>query len=128
MLGVDELKKTYNLESFISKRRNELISNVFVLCRVMESKGTGFKKIMDDYKNLSDKYRPFIFAKNNQFSIVLPDLTSELGVEPDNESISILKDYQEVSKYDISILSFLSKKYVHIKNIEFYILSKACLS
>lgn len=50
------------------------------MCKAMEDKGTGFEKILEDYKNVDLKYKPFIFAKNNQFSIVLPDLTNKDGV------------------------------------------------
>lgn len=47
------------------------------MCKAMGDKGTGFEKILEDYKNVDLKYKPFIFAKNNQFSIVLPDFTSK---------------------------------------------------
>ena len=117
ILGVEELKKTYDLESFISKRRNELISSVFVLCKVMESKGTGLEKIMSDYKDASDKHRPFIFSKNNQFSIVLPDLTSEIGVDIEMDSLRFLIPFEEGSKYDISILAFCYSKAKSIQEI-----------
>ena len=50
------------------------------MCKAMEDKGTGFEKILEDYKNVDLKYKPFIFAKNNQFSIVLPNLTNKDGV------------------------------------------------
>ncbi len=69
-----------DIDSFISKRRNELICDIFIMCKAMEDKGTGFEKILEDYKNVDLKYKPFIFAKNNQFSIVLPDLTNKDGV------------------------------------------------
>lgn len=42
--GKEELEKTYNFDSFASRRRNELISAIFVLCHAMEAKGTGFEK------------------------------------------------------------------------------------
>lgn len=78
--GTGDMKKTYKLDSFISNRRNELICDIFIMCKAMEDKGTGFEKILEDYKNVDLKYKPFIFAKNNQFSIVLPDLTNKDGV------------------------------------------------
>ena len=77
--GTGDMKKTYKLDSFISKRRNELICDIFIMCKAMEDKGTGFEKILEDYKNVDLKYKPFIFAKNNQFSIVLLDLTNKDG-------------------------------------------------
>lgn len=106
LFGTGEVKLTYKLDYFISRRRNTLICNVFVLCKAMEAKGTGFEKILDDYKNVKDSQRPFIFSKNNQFSIVLPDLTYEDGVQVDDESLNMLKTIDSPSKYDQSILAF----------------------
>lgn len=41
---------------------NEFV--IFLLwCKAMEDKGTGFEKILEDYKNVDLKYKPFIFAK-----------------------------------------------------------------
>lgn len=113
----DSIKKTYNLESFISKRRNELISNVFVLCHAMEAKGTGFEKIMDDYKNYNEAHKPFIFTKNNQFSIVLADLTYEQGVDMDAESLCLLSPIINSTRFDLSILAFTYSKAKTIREI-----------
>ena len=41
------------------------------MCKAMEDKGTGFEKILEDYKNVDLKYKPFIFAK------VLPTVKPE---------------------------------------------------
>lgn len=113
----DSVKKTYNLKSFISKRRNELISNVFVLCHAMEAKGTGFEKIVDDYKDYNETHKPFIFTKNNQFSIVLPDLTYEQGVDMDAESISLSSPINDSSRFDLSILAFTYSEAKTVKEI-----------
>lgn len=104
--GTGDMKKTYKLDSFISKRRNELICDIFIMCKAMEAKGTGFEKILEDYKNVDLKYKPFIFAKNNQFSIVLPDLTNKDGVGLDDDSITLLNPLNNQSKYDIQILAY----------------------
>mgnify|MGYP002517016406 FL=1 len=117
----EEIKKTYKLDSFISRRRNELICNIFILCKVMEAKGTGFEKILEDYKDVEDKHKPFIFSKNNQFSIVLPDLTYEDGVQMDEESINILKPISNSGKYDISILAFCYSEKKNVKEITGYL-------
>ena len=79
--GTGDMKKHISwIHSFISKRRNEWICDIFIMCKAMEDKGTGFEKILEEYKNVDLKYKPFIFAKNNQFSIVLSDLTNKDGV------------------------------------------------
>lgn len=116
-----DIKKTYQLDSFISKRRNELISSVFVLCNAMEAKGTGFEKIIEDYKEADLKHKPFIFSKNNQFSIVLPDLTNSDGVLLDDESISIIGEYTNQGKYDNQILLYCYYEARSVKEITDYL-------
>lgn len=119
--GKDELKKTYNLNTFASKRRNELISNIFVLCHAMEAKGTGFEKIMEEYKDQDIKHKPFIYSKNNQFSIVLPDITYKDGVSVDAESIVLLSKIENPTRFDFSILCFCYENSHSIKEISEYL-------
>lgn len=101
-----EFGPTYDLSSFASKRRNELISQVFVHCNVMEAKGTGFEKIVEDYKDQDQYHKPYIFFKNNQFSIVLPDVTYEEGVLPSSSFINIKGNPGVPDNYASSILLF----------------------
>ncbi len=112
-----ETLETYKLESFISKRRNTLISNVFVLCKAMEAKGTGLEKIVEDYKYAPNSHKPFILAKNNQFSIVLPDLTYADGVKGNEESYSLLSPIDNPTKFDLPTLAFCYSSYKSIKEI-----------
>ncbi len=106
LFGETELKPTYNLRSFLSKRRNPLICDIFAYCKAMEAKGTGFEKIEDDYKQYDVKHRPFIFSKNNQFSIILPDLTNPQGVKIEEESLVVNNGILNASKYDLDILAY----------------------
>ena len=76
----DTIKKTYDLSSIISKRRNELICGVLVSCGVMEAAGTGFDKIVEDYRKADDTHKPFIYSASDHFTLVLPDLTYGTGV------------------------------------------------
>ncbi len=115
--GKEELERTYDLAAFASKRRNELISAIFVLCHAMEAKGTGFEKIMDDYKEEDESHKPFIYSKNNQFSIVLPDRTYADGVNVDNESILLLAPIKDTTRFDISVLSYCYTSPRSIKEI-----------
>ncbi len=119
--GKEELKRTYDLESFASKRRNELISAIFVLCHAMEAKGTGFEKIMDDYKDEDIRHKPYIFSKNNQFSIVLPDRTYSGGVNVDIESLILLEKINDSTRFDLSVLSFCYSQKHSIKEISEYL-------
>jgi len=79
----EKFGKTYDLSGIISKRRNELISNVLVACNVMEAAGTGFDKIMEEYADTDEKHRPYIFSSSDHFTLVLPDMTWEEGVLED---------------------------------------------
>ncbi len=113
----DEPKTTYKLDKMISNRRNELICDVFVLCKVMEAKGTGFEKILDDYKEADEAHKPFIRSKYDQFSITLPDLTYKDGVSLEEEAIFCKKILQNAGKYDIKILAYCFGDYKNAKEI-----------
>ena len=76
----ESVKKTYDLTSVISRRRNELISNVLVRCNAMEASGTGFEKIDEEYCSADERHKPFICTESDHFTLVLPDLTYENGV------------------------------------------------
>ncbi|MBO7451460.1 MAG: putative DNA binding domain-containing protein [Clostridiales bacterium] len=76
----EKIGKTYDLSCVISKRRNELISNVLVACNVMEAAGTGFDKIMEEYANADETHKPYIYSTSDHFTLVLPDMTYEEGV------------------------------------------------
>ena len=102
----ESLAPTYDLSSFASRRRNELISKVFVLAKAMEAKGTGFEKIMEDYSPYDKRHQPFIYSKNNTFHIVLPDLTNDDGVNIDDDSVATLEKINNPTRFDISVLSF----------------------
>lgn len=77
----EKLGKTYDLSGVISKRRNELIAGVLVACNVMEAAGTGFDKIMEEYASADEAHKPYIFSSSDHFTLVLPDLTYDKGVE-----------------------------------------------
>lgn len=106
LFNAGELKATYDIDSIISRRRNELICDTFVLCKAMEAKGTGLGKIKEEYKNYDSRHQPFVLSKNNQFSICLPDLTYEEGVKISQESINLLKQILNPSRFDLDILSY----------------------
>lgn len=95
----------YDLSKLISKRRNELICNILVRCKVMEAAGTGFDKIIEDYKDADLRHKPFARLDSDKFTLVLPDLTYEPGIE--NNSVNISYDkVSPSSKYDEQILAF----------------------
>lgn len=77
----EKLDKTYDLSKIISKRRNELISSILVSCNVMEAAGTGFDKIIEEYKVTDQKHKPYIYSTSDHFTLVLADLSYSEGLE-----------------------------------------------
>lgn len=112
---------TYDLSSFPSSRRNELLSNVFVYCKAMEAKSTGFERIVEDYKDEDIYHRPFVFSKNNHFTTVLPDVTYQEGVVPAGSIITIIGDTNVSDRYSSPILLYCLKEKRTVNQITTYL-------
>ena len=106
LMGCPLLKKEKNISSIIPRRRNELISSILVYCRFMESKGSGFDKIENDYRGRGDKWRPFVSSDSSSFTLVLPDLSYSSGVVDEINIPEIYFDGNSESSHDKKILSF----------------------
>lgn len=102
----EKLGKTYDLSKIISKRRNELISNVLVMCNVMEAAGTGFDKIVEEYANVDEEHKPYIYSTSDHFTLVLPDLTYKNGVEDDRNPVLVFVPVAGGTGFDEKVLSF----------------------
>lgn len=102
----EKLEKTYELSGIISKRRNELISGVLVACNVMEAAGTGFDKIMEEYAFADMAHKPYIYSASDHFTLVLPDLTYEKGVENERLPVLNFKPVPNGTELDGKVLSF----------------------
>lgn len=102
----EKLGKTYDLSGVISKRRNELITAVLVKCNVMEAAGTGFEKIMEDYKDVDDAHRPYICSSTDHFTLVLPDLTYASGVTEKMTPEIVFAPVPNGTVHDEKVLSF----------------------
>lgn len=100
------LSKTYDLSRIISKRRNELICGVLVQCEVMEAAGTGFDKIIDEYKTADKAHRPYIYSATDRFTLVLPDLSYADGVSSSLLPALEFPPVPDGSRFDGDILSF----------------------
>ena len=72
----------------------------------MEAAGTGFDKIVEDYSKADEKHRPYIYSTSDHFTLVLPDLTYDGGVEADPTRNLIYVPVPNGSKHDERILSF----------------------
>ena len=102
-----QIEKTYDLTKYISKRRNELISGILVLCNVMEAAGTGFDKIVKAYDGVDVFHKPFIYSTSDHFTLTLPDLTNEEGVNSSTELPSIdFVPLAKCSEYDEKVLTY----------------------
>lgn len=115
--GSTNLNVKYDLENVVSKRRNDLICAIFIYLNAMEGKGTGFEKITAEYKDADLTHKPYIYAKNVHFSIVLPDLLDEDGIPINYDSIIVNKTFKIKSKYDYNILSSCLNKSRSVKEI-----------
>lgn len=114
----DNIEKTYDLSNIISKRRNVLISSILVMCNVMEAAGTGFEKIMEEYKDYGDEYRPFICSSSDHFTLTLPDLTYKEGLSNDAMLPAVeFLPLVNASKHDDKILSYCYFKGHNAKEI-----------
>lgn len=102
----EKLGKTYDLSGIISKRRNELIASVLVCCNVMEAAGTGFDKIVEEYKGMDEVHRPYIYSASDHFTLVLPDLTYMEGTQDSSLPSLTFVPVQNGTIYDEEVLSF----------------------
>ena len=102
----EKFGKTYDLTGIISKRRNELISNVLVACNVMEAAGTGFDKITEEYAGEDESHKPYIYSSSDHFTLVLPDLTYVNGVEDERIPEIRFVPIPNGTEYDEKVLAF----------------------
>ena len=102
----EKIKKTYDLASIISKRRNELICNVLVKCNAMEASGTGFEKIEEAYQSADEKHKPYICTESDHFKLVLPDLTYEEGVQSQDVPVLEFIPVANGTPHDQAVLSY----------------------
>lgn len=125
----DKNGKTYDLNGIASKRRNELISNIFVSCKLMEAAGTGFEKIKEAYQEADDMHRPYIIYGTDHFTLVLPDLTYEEGVIDTSYPQVMFVPAKNGSSKDAKILSYCYEKartasdiakYLHLSDSSYF--------
>lgn len=117
----EKLGKTYNLSGVISKRRNELIAGVLVVCNVMEAAGTGFDKIMEEYASADVAHKPYIYSTSDHFTLVLPDMTYDKGVEDEKTPVLSFAPVPGGTKLDGKVLSFCYLKAHKVSEIVEYL-------
>lgn len=101
-----------------SKRRNPVIADIFSRLRLMERRGSGFKKIMEDYHaySASKEQMPKFRSDAHDFFIVLPNLNYGLeGVEYIEEKTTQKTTQkndeitQKLTKVQLAILKYLAE-------------------
>ncbi|MCM1272732.1 MAG: putative DNA binding domain-containing protein [Clostridium sp.] len=117
----EKLGKTYDLSNVISKRRNELIAGVLVTCNVMEAAGTGFDKIMEEYASADEAHKPYIYSTSDHFTLVLPDLTYDRGVEDEKTPVLNFAPVPGGTEMDGKVLSFCYLKAHKVSEIAEYL-------
>lgn len=117
----EKIGKTYDLSGVISKRRNELIAGVLVACNVMEAAGTGFDKIMEEYASADEAHKPYIYSTSDHFTLVLPDLTYDKGVEDEMVPVLSFAPVPGGTELDEKVLSFCYFKARKVSEIAEYL-------
>ncbi len=119
LLNSPFLNREKNLSSIPPLRRNEIISNVFTMLKLMEKRGSGFDKIVEEYSHYDKKYAPFASSSSSYFSLTLPDLSFKEGLidEYSSETPDIYINENRKNKYDLKILSFCFNKAKSVKEI-----------
>lgn len=88
-----------DIDNIISKRRNPVIADMFSRMNYMERRGSGFKKIKDDYRhaiNYRPELEPKFYSDISTFKVTLYNLNYNVPIEnvlaktrmaPDDESV-----------------------------------------
>ena len=104
-----------DIRSGISQPRNKNLADIFHRLRLIESYGTGIRKIYNFYVNCNEQ--PRIEVTSNTFKIVLPNMnnktsiTSKLGVTPTPQMQKILNYIEENGQItDLEIQTLLGLK------------------
>lgn len=117
----EKFGKTYDLSGIISKRRNELITEILVNCNVMEAAGTGFDKITEEYALADEAHKPYIYSSSDHFTLVLPDLTFEEGVENSDIPVLTFVPAKNGTELDSAVLAFCYKQARKVSSIAEYL-------
>lgn len=83
-----ESSNNVSLEVLPSFRRNPNICRVLVKCRLMEERGSGFAKILDDYKKMGEVFKPTCSFNQKSFTICLKNKKYNYSVSDINDTLT----------------------------------------
>ena len=126
----------YSMRLIPSARRNENICGVLVMCKLMETSGSGFDNIADAYDAFEKKYQPKIYSDPAQFIITLMDLTYNQNDFNESENVDYALEFKSprsgAREYDEMILKYCFEEpksrieiqnYIHITNRSYFVIS-----
>lgn len=83
-----------------SCRRNPVIADIFNRLQFMDRRGSGFKKIVEDYKiyeRVSNGAKPYFSSEHSSFFITLPNLLyvikEENGTKDGTKAFCVILDH-----------------------------------
>ena len=120
--GYGQKETIYDIASIRPQNRNPLISRVFQLLQMMESLGTGFDKITQEYASYGENKKPFVTIDHESFLITLPDTQYGPGIVNASIAPEIRHGYiDSPTEYDDKILSYCYAAPRSVKEIATYL-------
>lgn len=90
-----------DLRSISSKRRNPVLADIFSRLQLMERRGSGFKKILEDYdfqENTTEELMPKFMADHNDFVLTLYNLNYFEGQNSEGDDTKGSEKFGESSE------------------------------
>lgn len=87
-----------------SRRRNPIIADIFNRLKYMDRRGSGFKKILSDYRNhpnYNEDMEPEFFSDNDSFILVLKNINYRISVSVNKRKASkrTMDHIEKIEKY-----------------------------
>ena len=104
-----------------SRRRNPVIADIFNRLRYMDRRGSGFKKIVEDYQmyaNVSNGAKPVFKSELSSFFITLPNLQYVVKdvvkdvVKEQADILSIMAEYPTVTAAELASMLGLTSRHI----------------
>ena len=85
-------------------------------CNVMEAAGTGVDKIVEEYATADERHKPYISSTSDHFTLVLPDLTYNEGLERGSAMILSYPPVSQGTEHDDKVLSYCYNQARNVAN------------